>query len=104
MRKFSSSVSGGNFSASDKLNVWNKGTVVSGYDSSKYRKDSCGAWMQWDKYGDTSSAHGWEIDHIKPVSQGGTDVLTNLQPLQWQNNRHKSDNWPNWTCKLKAAS
>jgi len=45
---------------------------------------------------------GWEIDHKKPVANGGTDDLDNLQPLQWENNRHKGDNWPNWDCKVKA--
>ena len=53
-------------------------------------------------YGDRSSPYGWEIDHIKPVAQGGSDELSNLQPLHWENNAHKSDNWPNWTCKLKG--
>jgi hypothetical protein len=26
--------------------------------------------------------------------------LNNLQPLQWENNRHKGDNYPNWSCKI----
>lgn len=47
--------------------------------------------------------YGWEIDHIKPSSLGGSDGLYNLQPLQWENNRSKSDNWPHWSCKVKAA-
>jgi len=42
---------------------------------------------------------GWEVDHIKPVSRGGGDELENLQPLQWENNRFKDDNWPQWQCK-----
>ena len=37
----------------------------------------------FDKYGDTSSDYGWEIDHIKPVARGGTDNLNNLQALYW---------------------
>jgi len=28
---------------------------------------------------------GWKIGHIKPLSEGGTDDLTNLEPLHWKN-------------------
>jgi hypothetical protein len=37
-----------------------------------------------------------------PVSKDGADDLGNLQPLQWENNRYKSDNWPNWQCKKRS--
>ncbi|HWR35217.1 MAG TPA: HNH endonuclease signature motif containing protein [Clostridia bacterium] len=70
--------------------VWNKGTIVPGYDPNVYRKDACSAWMQRNRHGMTI-AMGWEIDHIIPVEHGGVDSLFNLQPLQWQNNRAKSD-------------
>ncbi|MFN9492952.1 MAG: HNH endonuclease signature motif containing protein [Sphingobacteriales bacterium] len=53
-------------------------------------------------YGNTNSRYGWEVDHIKPVSKDGKDDLQNLQPLQWENNRYKSDNFPQWYCKLRA--
>ncbi len=66
--------------------VWEKGTVVPGYDPSKFRKDECEAWMTRSGYGDRDSQYGWEIDHIKPESEGGGDELSNLRPLQWQNN------------------
>lgn len=92
---------GGTFDAQTIEAVWRKGQVVSGYDPNIYRKDSCGAWMKRSEYGQTSG-HGWEIDHIKPVAHGGGDELSNLQPLYWQNNRHKADNWPNWSCKVAA--
>jgi hypothetical protein len=79
--------------------VWQKGTVVPDYPSAS-RKDACGAWMERNRYGDRSTSFGWEIDHKHPVALGGTDDLSNLQPLQWENNVHKSDNWPDWTCKI----
>lgn len=79
--------------------VWKKGTAEPNYPS--FRKDVCGASMQRNKYGKTEQ-WGWEIDHIKPVSQRGTDDLSNLQPLQWENNRHKGDNFPNWSCKVRS--
>jgi hypothetical protein len=63
--------------------VWEKGKIVPNYDKDKWRKDQCNAWIKRDKYGDRSSKYGWEIDHIDP--EGG-DALSNLRPLQWENN------------------
>lgn len=95
--------SGSNFSEHTVQAIWEKATAVAGYDSTLLRKDSCGAWIKRTEYGNTNSDYGWEVDHIRPVAQGGGDELTNLQALQWDNNRYKSDSYPNWSCKLKAA-
>lgn len=72
-----------------KLAVWNKGKVVGNNDPKIYRKDECDAWMQFSKYGDRNSTYGWEIDHITSQDHGGTDALSNLRPLQWENNASK---------------
>jgi hypothetical protein len=68
--------------------VWEKGNVVSNYDASKYRKDNCGAWMIRTDHGNRDSLYGWEIHHVNP--KGGDD-LSNLIPLQWENNVATAD-------------
>jgi len=83
--------------------VWNKGKVISGHDPGMLRMDECGAWISYDDYGKSvEKGEGWEIDHIQPVVQGGTDHITNLRPFQWQNNRYKGDDWPNWKCLVSS--
>ena len=67
--------------------VWEKGHVVARYDADLYRKDDCGAWIVRNKYGKTNSLYGWQIHHIVPESEGGSDALSNLRPLQWKNNQ-----------------
>ncbi|MFE8595437.1 HNH endonuclease signature motif containing protein [Archangium violaceum] len=102
MRKVGTTSRGGPFSQSEINAVWEKGSVVTGKPADQYRKDACGALMKKDQYGNTSSPLGWEIDHRKPVAKGGGDELSNLQPLQWENNRHKSDDYPNWACAVRG--
>lgn len=94
---------GNAFSELEIQRVWNKAPTAGGYDPAEVRFDSCGAFIRRDQYGNTNSQFGWEIDHMFPASKGGSDELTNLQPLQWQNNRHKGDQWPYWSCAVKAA-
>jgi hypothetical protein len=98
-RQPNTTASGGGFDEATIEAVWLKGTPEPQFAG--FRKDVCGASMQRSKYGRTEQ-WGWGIDHIKPVAKGGTDDLYNLQPLQWENNRFKSDDYPNYSCKLTA--
>lgn len=72
-------------------NVWNKGKIVPQNDPRSVRQDVCGAWIVRSEHGNINSEYGWQIDHIQPVSANGSDDISNLQPLQWENNVRKSD-------------
>jgi len=41
-------------------------------------------WSNW-------TTNGWHMDHIRPLSKGGSNHYTNLQPLWWYDNLSKSD-------------
>lgn len=75
--------------------VWQKATPVENNDPNIYRKDYAGAWIRRDQYG-KQTEYGWEIDHLKPISLGGTDNILNLYPLQWNNKLSKSNDYPDW--------
>jgi len=58
-----------------------------------FRMDAYGALIAKQDYG-MQTKYGWEIDHIIPVTQGGTDHPDNLRPLHWMNNRIKGETYP----------
>jgi hypothetical protein len=93
LRASSTARNGSSFNPTTIQLVWNKARPAPGHDPNVTRLDACGAFIDRAKYGDTASrtGNGWEIDHILPVSQGGSDDQANLQPLQWSNNREKGD-------------
>ena len=66
--------------------VWDKGREIAEFDPAVWRHDDEGNVIKRDEYGNRDSDYGWEIDHIRPVSDGGSDDLVNLRPLQWAAN------------------
>jgi|GEM_PF-791563 len=71
--------------------VWEKAQREYGFHL--FRKDRYGKTIGYHHFG-TKTKYGWEIDHIIPVSAGGTDDLENLQPLHWENNEAKGEKYP----------
>ena len=73
--------------------IWSKATEVSGYDSSRWRKDFAGAWIQREQYG-LPTEFGWEIFHLIPMSKGGSNDVDNLLPIHRQNNLRRANDYP----------
>ncbi|MDE2645692.1 MAG: HNH endonuclease [Bacteroidota bacterium] len=70
--------------------VWQKAREIPGFSSLIWRWDDFGRVIRYTDYGNRQSQWGWEIDHITPKSEGGTDLLSNLRPLNWVSNLERS--------------
>jgi hypothetical protein len=76
------------FSDEKVQQVWEKASIPSQQHKSEWRKDQCGAWIYRAAYGNRNSKYGWEVHHIDP---NGGDSLSNLIPLNWENNVATAD-------------
>lgn len=81
--------------------VWQKAIVDGSPNPDLIRKDYAGAWIRKEDYGKQTD-FGWQVDHLRPVSKGGTDDLDNLFPLHWRNNLSKSSDYPRWTTEMSS--
>lgn len=71
-----------------KSKAWSKAKKIRSKNPSLYRKDPYGRTIYKSSYGKSSSM-GWEVDHIKPISKGGSNKTRNLQALSTSINRGK---------------
>lgn len=85
------------FSEEKIQQVWGKGKIVANNSPDDFRKDVCGAWIARNQHGNRNSMYGWEIDHVTPQSKNGSDKISNLRPLHWENNLSKSNDILNCT-------
>lgn len=76
--------------------IWSKARSIPNKDPNFMRQDACSTPMMKNDYGNRNSKYGWEIDHKDPK---GSNNLSNLQPLQWENNVSKSDGELKCKCK-----
>ncbi len=76
--------------ASTKDKVWSLASKVPNKDPNLYRKDPYGNEMYKHSHGKATNM-GWDIDHIKPQSRGGSDSIGNLQCLNASINRSKGN-------------
>ena len=90
-----------NFSNELKLRIWKKAQTDMDNDPDIWRKDSCGAWINFDQYG-KEGKYGWEVDHVFPESRGGKNDFENLRAMHWSNNRSKGDDFPGYTCSVTS--
>ncbi|MBN1761839.1 MAG: HNH endonuclease [Methanomicrobia archaeon] len=80
-------------SKKDVNDAWEEGKPIRGKNQNIWRKDPYGNVIRRGSYG-TKGEYGWELDHRKPKSTGGTDSDRNIQPAHWKENREKSDKYP----------
>ena len=73
--------------------AWEKTKPIRGKNPDAWGKDVRGNKIRKASYG-TQGEYGWELDHKKPKSKGGSDKTQNIQPLHWEENRKKSDTYP----------
>ncbi|MDD3858585.1 MAG: HNH endonuclease signature motif containing protein [Bacteroidales bacterium] len=81
-----------NFSKEKLDKIWEKGTTIKGKDPKMFRTDKFGNEMYKPSYGKVSQK-GWEVDHSKPKSKGGSNHLNNLQPMNPKANRSKGNSY-----------
>ena len=90
--------------------MFSKASKIDGLDPDEWRRDASGAIIKRSSYGRDDELYGWEVDHIVPqslledndVPDDLIDDDKNLRPLNWNNNKSKGDNYPNYWIVVEA--
>ena len=73
------------------IDIWNER-----YGNKENVYDYAGRLMKKSACGDPNSAYHPTLDHIRPVSAGGCDVLGNIEICHRDTNEEKADSFPHW--------
>lgn len=63
--------------------------------------DYAGRIMKRSACGNPNSKYHPTLDHIRPLSAGGTDYLGNIEICHRDTNEEKADSFPHWTANGK---
>ena len=78
------------------LNLWNER-----YGDKERVRDYCGRVMMKSACGNPNSNYHPTLDHIRPLSDGGEDVLENIVICHRDTNEEKGHRFPHWCVNEK---
>ena len=78
------------------IEIWNEW-----YGNIEEVKDYAGRLMKKSACGNPNSKYHPTIDHIRPLSDGGCDVLENIEICHRDTNEEKGDCFPHWVANRK---
>lgn len=73
------------------IDVWNEF-----YGNKENVYDYAGRLMKKSACGDPNSSYHPTLDHIRPLSAGGCDILGNIEICHRDTNEEKADSFPHW--------
>ncbi len=73
------------------IDVWDKF-----YGNRETVKDYAGREMKRSACGNPNSSYHPTLDHIRPLSAGGSDVIGNIEICHRDTNAEKADKFPHW--------
>lgn len=73
------------------IDVWNKL-----YGKAEEVYDYAGRLMKKSACGNPNSKFHPTLDHIRPLSSGGSDVIDNIEVCHRDTNEEKANNFPHW--------
>ena len=79
------------------IDVWNEV-----YGNKETVRDYAGRLMKKSACGNPHSDYYPTIDHIRPLSLGGSDVLGNIEICHRDTNEEKADSFPHWKANGKC--